>query len=239
MLGPTLALNWHGARNMQISSPAIQPHVYIQSKHPFLLLMIGKLLNDDASLYYNGVVSTMVVRTDVSKRRILLLDSCSIEHWRESAYRWNDSGGKTILLVPPQSGNTAAELRFLYLGVHGVLPLSADLDGKISQAIHSVAQGRVWMTNGAVGEFVKRAVCLSSPFSLENLTTREHQVAKLIVSGLANKEIADILAIAERTVKFHVSNILQKCNVENRRDLLVRLCNTADSQKGPAACGER
>jgi hypothetical protein len=197
MLGPTLALNWHGARNMQISSPAIQPHVYIQSKHPFLLLMISKLLNDDASLHYNGVVSTMVVRTDVSKRRILLLDSCSIEHWRESAYRWNDSGGKTILLVPPQSGNTAAELRFLYLGVHGVLPLSADLDGKISQA------------------------------------------AKLSVSGLANKEIADILAIAERTVKFHVSNILQKCNVENRRDLLVRLCNTADSQKGPAACGER
>ena len=222
---------------MHINTQAIHPHVYAQSKHPFLLQMISKVLNNDSSLHYKGVVSAVVVRADVPTLRILLLDSCSIEHWRDSACRWNDTGGKTILLVPPQSGNTEAELRFLYLGVHGVLPLSADLDCKISQAIHSVAQGRLWMTNGAVGEFVKRAVSLSSPFSLENLTTREHQVAKLIVNGLTNKEIADILAIAERTVKFHVSNILQKCNVENRRDLLVRLCNTADLEKGSPAYG--
>ena len=48
------------------------------------------------------------------------------------------------------------------------------------------------------------------------LTKREQDVLKLIAQGLTNQSIADTLHIDEGTVRIHVSNILQKLNLENR-----------------------
>jgi DNA-binding NarL/FixJ family response regulator len=50
----------------------------------------------------------------------------------------------------------------------------------------------------------------------DRLTGREHEVLKLIASGLSNKEIAVRLTLSEKTVKTHVSNILQKLHVSDR-----------------------
>lgn len=53
---------------------------------------------------------------------------------------------------------------------------------------------------------------------LEELTSRECQVLRLVSSGFGNKEIADRLAISEHTVKFHISSILGKLNVASRTE---------------------
>jgi DNA-binding NarL/FixJ family response regulator len=53
----------------------------------------------------------------------------------------------------------------------------------------------------------------------QGLTAREGQVLQLLMRRLANKEISRALAISERTVKFHVSNILGKLQLEDRRGL--------------------
>jgi DNA-binding NarL/FixJ family response regulator len=52
-----------------------------------------------------------------------------------------------------------------------------------------------------------------------DLSRRQQEVMKLIECGRTNKEIASELSICERTVKFHVSQILQKCRAENRYQL--------------------
>jgi DNA-binding CsgD family transcriptional regulator len=44
-----------------------------------------------------------------------------------------------------------------------------------------------------------------------------------LLENLANKEVADRLHISERTVKFHVSNLLAKFGVRRRADLIL-LC---------------
>jgi DNA-binding NarL/FixJ family response regulator len=48
------------------------------------------------------------------------------------------------------------------------------------------------------------------------LTARELMVLRLIAAGLPNREIASSLAISERTVKFHVTAILNKLGADNR-----------------------
>jgi DNA-binding NarL/FixJ family response regulator len=49
-----------------------------------------------------------------------------------------------------------------------------------------------------------------------SLTPRELDVLRLLAQGFQNKEIADDLHIAERTVKFHVTSILSKLHADNR-----------------------
>lgn len=56
---------------------------------------------------------------------------------------------------------------------------------------------------------------------IDTLTKRELEVLKLLAEGLFNKEIAFTLAISEKTVKNHVSNIFKKINVSDRTQAAV------------------
>jgi len=57
--------------------------------------------------------------------------------------------------------------------------------------------------------------------SVANLSRREQEVLDSLLENLSNKEIASKLNIAERTVKFHVSNLLNKFGVRRRADLIL------------------
>lgn len=52
------------------------------------------------------------------------------------------------------------------------------------------------------------------------LSQRETDLMRLILSGRTNKEIAEHLYISENTVKFHVRNLLHKTDCAKRKDLL-------------------
>lgn len=54
------------------------------------------------------------------------------------------------------------------------------------------------------------------------LTPRQREVAHLIARGLTNDEIGKVLFIDEKSVKFHVTRLLAKCNVTSRAKLIVR-----------------
>lgn len=53
------------------------------------------------------------------------------------------------------------------------------------------------------------------------LTPRERQIASAVGRGLTNKQIADELELAKNTVKFHLSSIYRKLDVESRLQLFV------------------
>jgi DNA-binding NarL/FixJ family response regulator len=55
---------------------------------------------------------------------------------------------------------------------------------------------------------------------------RQREVLGLLFAGMANKEIAGALHISERTVKFHVSNLLRIFGAKGRIDL-VRMAAAA------------
>ncbi len=54
------------------------------------------------------------------------------------------------------------------------------------------------------------------PESLQKLTEREREILQLVCRGLANKEIAGVLFISEKTVKNHINSIFRKLEVSDR-----------------------
>ncbi|HWE12582.1 MAG TPA: LuxR C-terminal-related transcriptional regulator [Solirubrobacteraceae bacterium] len=64
---------------------------------------------------------------------------------------------------------------------------------------------------------------------IADLRPREREVLELMVGGLRNREIALRLFITVRTVKFHVSNILRKLDVQSRAEVIVLAHNAGIS----------
>ena len=53
------------------------------------------------------------------------------------------------------------------------------------------------------------------------LSKREKEVAELVCQGLSNAEIAEMLFVCEKTVKFHVTSIFRKFNINSRSKFIV------------------
>jgi DNA-binding NarL/FixJ family response regulator len=91
----------------------------------------------------------------------------------------------------------------------------------LGPAISAIAEGRIWTSPEVIRIYMnltsKRTVAYG--IGTEMLTVREHQVMELLRRRYSNKEMAGLLKISESTVKFHVSNVLMKSNVNHRRDL--------------------
>ena len=120
----------------------------------------------------------------------------------------------------------------LRLGVRGLLTYSA-AHGQLSRAVAGVAAGGFWVPRAWLSRFVdtilesRRAVPAAA--ARARLSRREQQVLDALLENLANKEIAARLGITERTVKFHVSNVLSKFDVRRRADLILHFSQSASS----------
>lgn len=63
------------------------------------------------------------------------------------------------------------------------------------------------------------------------LTERESEVARMLVEGALNRELANQLNISENTVKTHIKNIYRKLGVNNRLQLIHRLKSEQKKEK--------
>jgi NarL family two-component system response regulator LiaR len=97
-------------------------------------------------------------------------------------------------------------------GAIGYLLKDTESD-ELIRAIKAAAAGQVQLSPKAAARLMRE---VRAPESRESLTDRETEVLRLLAQGKANKEIAQILSIGEKTVKTHVSNILSKLNVTSR-----------------------
>ena len=94
-------------------------------------------------------------------------------------------------------------------------------------AIRIVAAGDALLAPGVTRRLLDRFAARLPPANdprhaaLRELTEREREVLTLIARGLANREIAERLVLAEPTVKTHVSHILDKLGLRDRAQAVV------------------
>lgn len=104
------------------------------------------------------------------------------------------------------------------------------------QVAMAVENGGVWVGQGLMQRLLAATSRLRAEPDLENaawrlgLTAREQEAAVLLARGASNKEIARQLDITERTVKSHVSAMLEKLGVRDRLQLSL-IINGIEKQR--------
>lgn len=121
------------------------------------------------------------------------------------------------LIISSYCGDTSC-LHWLLRGVWGIVPYDS-YKVELCRALQALAGGQLWFPPSVITQHLRLQRLYTPPNTTTSLTEREQEVLGLLLRRLANKEIASILGISPRTVKFHVGNVLHKLKATSRKDL--------------------
>jgi two-component system, NarL family, nitrate/nitrite response regulator NarL len=122
---------------------------------------------------------------------------------------------KTIMLTVSESEQDVAQA--LEAGVKGYV-LKGTSGSELLKTMYAISRGESYVTPGLAARLltqVKRQEPAQGA-ALPELTEREGQILAQVARGLTNKEIARALSLSEKTVKHHMTNVMQKLQVRNR-----------------------
>jgi DNA-binding NarL/FixJ family response regulator len=111
----------------------------------------------------------------------------------------------------------------LRIGASGFV-LKDDPPEQLIEAIRTVAAGEALLSPSVTRRVIRQFTRLPPPTpppQLDELTSRERDVLRLLTQGLSNAEIGAELHIGETTVKTHVTRILQKLGLRDRAQAIV------------------
>ncbi len=201
------------------------------------------LVVDDHSLFRDGVVSLLSAagfkvvgeagdgKTAVKealrlKPDLVLLDihmpeGGGLSALREIRKKLPDT--KVVMLTVSEDNDILVEA--IESGAHGYLLKSLNAKGFLA-SLGGVQRGEAAMTRSTMTQLMGALANKnhsdtedSQTADFELLTEREVELLQLVALGLSNKAIAQQLHISENTVKYHMKNILQKTNLQNRTEV--------------------
>ena len=156
-------------------------------------LMPDVLLTDIRMPEMDGIQSTRMVKTEMPSVQVVIL---TIHHDDSNVFEAIKAGAKGYVLKESPPEQTVAAVRAVARG---------------EALLHPSIASRV------IAEFSRLSEQQEADLRLyTQLTDREREVLKLLAHGKRNREIADELFIAEKTVKNHVSTILWKLECNDR-----------------------
>lgn len=91
----------------------------------------------------------------------------------------------------------------------------------VATAVRAVAGGLPCESPTIRQRLFERLAPSPDPSVMEKLTQRETEVLKLLAQGMARKEIADTLCIADRTLRDHLESISEKTGLMTREQLIA------------------
>jgi DNA-binding NarL/FixJ family response regulator len=174
-------------------------------------LETAKHLNPDVVLMdlnmpiLNGIDTTAQLKKEQPHIKVIVLTSFIDYDHVLPAIR---AGARGYLLKDIEPEDLVAAIRRVY---EGQVELHPDAAGLLMTHVTSPAGADETSGSGHQDEAVQ----------LDKLTRREQEVLQLIASGMNNREISEALYITEKTVKTHVSHLLDKLGVADRTQAAI------------------
>lgn len=132
-----------------------------------------------------------------------------------------------MLTVSEDEEHVASALR---AGVRGYI-LKGSNGSELVRVMQAIASGNSYVApNLAARLLARKKERTDIDEDLDDLTARETEVVAFLRRGMSNKEIARAFNCTERTVKHHMTNIMQKLNVRNRVQVALK-CQQRDPIK--------
>ncbi|EST55396.1 chemotaxis protein CheY [Brevibacillus panacihumi W25] len=159
----------------------------------------------------NGVSATENVISVSPQTRVIML---SIHDDEGYVYRTLRTGASGYLLKEMGTSDLVDAVRVVASGGAYIHP---KVTGKLIEEFRRLSD-QEGMAERSFSVDDANAV---DPKMIESLTRREREVLQLMAEGKSNRAIGEFLFISEKTVKNHVSSILQKLNVQDRTQAVV------------------
>jgi DNA-binding NarL/FixJ family response regulator len=163
----------------------------------------------------------------------------------EATRRLATAGLDARVLVLTTYGLDEYVYEALKAGAAGFI-IKTDSPERLVEAVRVVATGEALLAPEVTRRLIDRFLAGvrpggTAPPELEELTSRELEVLKLVARGLSNAEIAEALVVSEGTVKTHVSRVLAKLGLRDRVQAVVFAyeCSLVEPGHAPAAGDHR
>jgi DNA-binding NarL/FixJ family response regulator len=198
------------------------------------------LVADDHSLFRDGIVSLLeaagfevvgqvgngeaaVSETLRLKPDVVLLDiSMPKVNGLEALKRVRKQSPDVHVVMLTVSDDDADLLEAIQAGASGYLLKSLSAEAFID-LLQGLERGEAAISAKTTARLIK-GIGTSQPTRhepVENLSERELGLLKLVAEGMSNRAIAQELSISENTVKYHMKNIFQKLNAQNRTEAVT------------------
>ncbi|MCG7394814.1 response regulator transcription factor [Microvirga sp. ACRRW] len=210
--------------------------VGVVDKHPLFRDGMVLALNSqpDLEVVGQGASTWDAVRITQDKELDVLVIDADIIEQPEDAEMLRQKSATIGIIILADTTNEERVRTALMWGVRGFL-LKGTNRTELVQAVRVLSQGQSFLspslaakllrhTGGAgIGEAVTRD-------RLPRLTPREQQILSILVQGRSNKEIGNTLHLSEKTIKHHLTNILQKMRARNRVEAALIASNNMPPQ---------
>jgi DNA-binding NarL/FixJ family response regulator len=141
--------------------------------------------------------------------------------------------GTRILVLSMHDEDLYAE-RLLALGAHGYV-MKQEEPAEFLRALRRVAAGEEYLSPRLARKMLSRPGRAAHTAVGRELTSREHDVLRLVARGLATGEISASLGVSAKTVDSHRRNIREKLGLESARDLVRYAVRWAEDAEGPGS----
>jgi len=201
--------------------------VCVLAAHPLVLTQVERILNVNPQSEAGRLSVVNSEQREMPRASVYILDAASCPGGAAAEVRQLLSADPDAqILVLGDGFNDEEAFDLLHLGAKGLLT-HEKMEEQLPRALATVSSGGLWVWRRMLSRFVQalgghlRQQSDPTVPADVRLSQRERQIASALCKNLTNKEIANELNISERTVKFHVSNLLSKFNVQRRSDLVM------------------
>ena len=168
-------------------------------------------------------------RPDVAVLDVRLPDGDGVEVCRD--IRSNHPEIQCLMLT--SFSDDEALFQAIMAGAAGYL-LKQVKSSDIADAVRRVADGQSLLDPAVTARVLERLrKGPEEDEAIARLTDQERRILELIAEGLTNREIAERIHLAEKTIKNYVSNVLSKLGMERRTQAAVYAARLSDERQRP------